>query len=194
MAMKLKAVLINFDPHASETDALLEALHSAALLESVEDRVIRGALRSSEMGPAEWYLQECDMGRHPSGKRGVEVRLTGVSKTWKRSDADFTSAREELLDIYRKAIEKNLSARRECQLFVAVMVDAPVQLENGISSPIVESAAPWIKDKKKPRPSTAYSGPRSNLVPQPFDKVVVPKTFLYQISKPNCVIFYFKLV
>lgn len=126
--MKLKSVV-----HESCPEDLLCALQSTSFRTSVLDRVLRPHLRVGEFGPAEFYIQYCDIavGDEPM----CEVRLTGVSVNTRRATDDFRDALRELEQVYREVIEKLLPSGQRCQLFVSMMLDcAPL----GESSSLLE--------------------------------------------------------
>lgn len=132
--MKLKSVV-----HESCPETLLSALQSTSLRTSVLDRVLRPHLRVGEFGPAEFYIQHCDIavGDEPM----CEVRLTGVSVNTRRATDDFRDALRELEQVYREVIEKLLPPGQRCQLFVSMMLDrAPL----GESSSLLERDPVYI--------------------------------------------------
>ena len=114
--MKLKSVV-----HESCPEDLLNALQSAELRKQVLERVLQKHLRVGEFGPAEFYIQHCDIavGDEPL----CEVRLTGVSVNKRRATDDFYAALCELEVVYKETIEKFLPRGQKCQLFVSMMLD-----------------------------------------------------------------------
>lgn len=108
-------------------------MQSINLRNDVLERVLRKHLRVGKFGPAEFYVQHCDLaiGNEPM----CEVRLTGVSVNTRRATYDFHSALEELERVYTEVIRKHLSPGEKCQLFVSLMLDrAPL----GESSSLLE--------------------------------------------------------
>ena len=118
--MKLKAVVAK-----GTSQELVDEFNN--LRGYVLDSVVGRYLHRPQMGPAGFYVQECDFA-DPSGGLLCEVRLTGVSRTRDRSEADFESARDELEKIYRSCIEHLLYEGEEVELMVTVMVDGPPSL------------------------------------------------------------------
>ena len=116
--MKLKAVV-----HESCPKELLDALQGITLREEVYKRVLRDHLRVNRFGPAEFYIQHCDLavGNEPM----CEVRLTGVSVNTSRATKDFHDALRELELVYKLTIQQYLPAGQKCQLFVSLMLDRP---------------------------------------------------------------------
>lgn len=136
--MKLKSVV-----HETCPKNLLAALQGTSLRTSVLERVLRPHLRVGEFGPAEFYIQHCDLavGDEPM----CEVRLTGVSVNTRRATDDFRNALVELERVYREIIEKLLPSGQRCQLFVSVMLDrAPL----GESTSLLEKDPTYVESKQ----------------------------------------------
>lgn len=142
--MKIKPAVTEGTP-----EPVLEALNSKHIARRIYTEVLQGPLRVKSMGPAEWYIQRADETIEvEEGSFGCEVRLTGVSRNPKRSEQDFWDAREVLERIYRETIEENLPVGMKMQLFVAIMLDAPIRDERGRDTTIVEGDAVWVEGKK----------------------------------------------
>lgn len=133
--MKLKAVVRRGCPKAFR-DAI-ESMRTEVL------RVVVGScLHRPKFGPAEFYIQECDVA--VSDQELCEVRLSGVSLSRDRSEQDFDDARECLEMIYRRMIEAHYIVGDKCQLMVSIMLDGPRR----DGSSLVEGPAKWVDGKK----------------------------------------------
>ena len=122
--MKLKAVLKRGCP-----PELAQALESDEFDERVVMEVLVKYLHMSpNIGPAEFYIQECD---YAGGRRGdlCEVRLTGVSVNRKRSVDNFYQARRALERVYAETIHPFLKPGQRLQLMVSEMLDRPPDKE-----------------------------------------------------------------
>lgn len=77
-----------------------------------------------------------------------EVRLTGVSgpqTNFKRSVADFWNAGKALTALYRRKIHECVPKGQRVQLFVVIMVDEPLPIdETRKLSPLIESTPEWV--------------------------------------------------
>lgn len=107
--------------------------------QQVLDEVIGPHLHRPEFGPAEFYVQVCDIG-DPSAGLFCEVRLSGVSRTDDRTEEDFAAALDALANIYRRHIGMHLNAGQRMQLMVTIMVDTPPAL--------YETAAEWVESSR----------------------------------------------
>ncbi len=137
--MKLKSVV-----HETCPEELLKVLQSKRLRTEVLERVLQPHLRVGKFGPAEFYIQHCDLavGDEPL----CEVRLTGVSVNTRRATDDFRNALRELEQVYREVIEKHLPSGQHCQLFVSMMLDrAPL----GEASSLLEQDPVYVKSQLK---------------------------------------------
>ncbi len=134
--MKLKAVLWKKAPRD-----LVEAVESEEFYSRVLLEVLGRCLRVIEFGPAEFYIQACDVAVG-STKPMCEVRLSGVSVTTKRSTQDYWDALCVLEDLYRETMEDLLPEESECQLFVAMMLDRPPLQE---SSSLLEREPVYVR-------------------------------------------------
>ena len=144
--MKLKAVL--FDNTRTELVTALESIRTDVMF-----RVLIPHLKvPHDFGPAEFYIQRCDSvikdKNIPLNDWMCEVRLTGVSGprvNFKRSVADFWNAGDALTELYSEKIRKNVLRGHKVQLFVIIMIDEPVPIdESGKMSPLIESTPKWI--------------------------------------------------
>ncbi len=130
--MKLKAVL----PQGRG-----ELLASAVESDTFDTRVIKEVLirhlhMRSGVGPAEFYIQDCD---YANGRRGMfcEARLTGVSVNSKRAPDDFYNARAALERVYAQTLHPLLSRGEKLQLMISIMTDKPPK--DGASSLVERS-------------------------------------------------------
>ncbi len=78
-------------------------------------------------GAAEFYVQECDHADKETHPPFCEVRLSGVSCTDERSYNDFVRARDALEETYFQIILDHADTNFEAQLFVSIMLDAPLK-------------------------------------------------------------------
>tara|TARA_Y100000294_G_C8467500_1_gene301264 strand:- start:316 stop:822 length:507 start_codon:yes stop_codon:yes gene_type:complete len=139
-AMKLKAALIGFP--RKEERRIKKILNSRKFAKKAGNVISKALHFEQKMGPAEIYLQQCDTAVSGSKGRGVEFRLTGISKTPQRADADFWKAAAGLSDLYKSHIKKwgkKQNLKGSVQLFVVIMVDSEVTLESGEKSSLVEA-------------------------------------------------------
>ena len=132
--MKLKSVV-----HESCPEALRKSLESTTLRELVLERVLRKHLRVGEFGPAEFYVQHCDLavGDEPM----CEVRLTGISVNTRRATDDFRNGLRGLEEVYSEILQALLPEGQKCQLFVSMMLDRPPL---GESSSLLERDPIWV--------------------------------------------------
>lgn len=149
--MKLKADFVNAHPSVCpDADAIIQALNSRKFAGEVVRRVVGPHLKSPKPGPAEFYLQECDMAVSLEDAAGVEVRLSGVSgptTATRRSIDDYANALTELVAIYMETIERLLTQGYRIQLFVTLMTDTPVPYKGQMTT-LLESEPFWIKGYK----------------------------------------------
>lgn len=90
--------------------------------------------------PAEYYVQEADRSAY-AGSFGVTANLTGVSRDG-RSVKQFMNTLKVLEDKYAAAIANALTAAGknvQVQLFCVIMLDAPIEISQGVYSNILES-------------------------------------------------------
>lgn len=129
--MKLKAVIQRGCP--SQFRNAIEAMRN-----EVMSRVIGPHLHRPDFGPAEFYIQECD--EAVSEEPLCEVRLSGVSLAYDRSEKDFDDARTALEMVYKRKIEEFFPTGINVQLMVSLMLDGP--RKNGSS--LVEGPTEWV--------------------------------------------------
>jgi len=138
--MKLKAVVPDNCPKE-----LIEALNK--MRPAVMERVIGPHLKRPDFGPAEMYVQVCDIADGDTHKLFCEARLTGVSLADDRSKADFRNARAELERIYKELIQMFLPVKKEMQLYVQIYLDEAID-----GSTIVEQGPAWIQGMRQVEP------------------------------------------
>lgn len=148
--MKLKADVVNADlcPDAVE---IARILSSRAFAAEVAWRILAPHLKSPKLGPAEFYLQECDFAVSGEEEVGVEARLSGVSGptiATRRAADDYPNALAALAGLYRETIERLLSRGLRCQLFVALMTDTPVKFKGEFTT-LLESDPESVEGKKE---------------------------------------------
>lgn len=110
----------------------------------VLERVLKRHLRVGEFGPAEFYIQQCDLA--VCSEPMCEVRLTGVSVTTKRATDDFRAALAELEKVYKEVIEILLDPNEKLQLFVSLMLD---QAPFGETSSLLEREPIYVLSKNQ---------------------------------------------
>ena len=115
--MKLKAVL-----QKDGSEELRREIESRAFRQRVLDEVLKRHLRAPDFGPAEFYIQECDLAESDPM---CNVRLTGLSVNRRRSTDDFHQATEALETMYADAIRRHLPFGQRCQLYVELHLDRP---------------------------------------------------------------------
>ena len=130
--MKLKAVISR-----GCSSTLRDAIEG--MRQEVMDEVIGPHLKRPKFGPAEFYIQECDLAVSEQGF--CEVRLSGVSLSKDRSEQDFDNARQALEDLYQRKIRSHLLAGHTYQLMVSIMLDGPRRCDG---SSLVEGRAIWV--------------------------------------------------
>jgi len=135
--MKLKAV-IQRDCPVILRDAI------EGMRDEVMSRVIGPCLKRPNFGPAEFYIQECDVAVSKEGF--CEVRLSGVSLARDRSEKDFDDARHALEALYAEKIRPYLPRGQRMQLMVSIMLDAPRRSND---STLVEADPIWIDGEKE---------------------------------------------
>ena len=134
--MKLKATVAEDTPRS-----LVRALN--AVRPRVQEEVIGPHLHRPSFGPAELYVQVCDEGDSSAGLF-CEVRLSGVTRTRDRSEADFDRSLSALAAIYRQTIRTGLPKGQRLQMMVSIMVDTPPSL--------FETDAEWVEGRAEPVP------------------------------------------
>lgn len=147
--MKLKADIVNGDL-CPDAEGIAQFLSSREFAAEVQRRVLTPHLRSPKPGPAEFYLQACDLAVSADEAIGVEARLSGVSGptiATRRSIEDYPNALAALVELYRDTIERLLTTGFRCQIFVALMTDTPVKFK-GEPTTLLESDPDWIEGKK----------------------------------------------
>lgn len=145
--MKVKAAVTKGIP-----EQVVETLNSPELAQLVFTKVAQKHLRVGKMGPAEFYVQECDLAVSCDKSLGCEVRLTGVSRNRYRSEQDFYDALNALEKEYRKAIENSLPARsdKRIQLFCVLMLDGFITTPDGKETNMLETEPIWLKSTLVP--------------------------------------------
>lgn len=131
--MKLKAVVSDNCPAI-----LVEAFDKIRPI--VMQRVVTLHLKRPNFGPAEFYVQKCDLADGETHEQFCEVRLTGVSLARDRSIQDFSNACEALKLIYEELIQEYLPLGQKMQLYVQVYLDEAIE-----GSTIVEKIPEWIQ-------------------------------------------------
>lgn len=159
--MKAKAVKVNPDccPDAAEIGAVIEGQPFAGRM---SEEVLGPILGALELGPAEFYIQECDTATSPAKLFGIEVRLTGLSgpdTAPHRAHLDYPKALDALAGLYHDTIGEHLGRGGKAQLLVSLMCDSPVRLPHGFTgtfvrfppgfeSTLLESNVLWVSGKK----------------------------------------------
>ena len=134
--MKIKAVI-----HPKSPKGFIVYLNEE-IAKIILQRVLVPCMHvGSNFGPAEFYVQECDIARGGTPGFLCEVRLTGVSFNRKRSINDFYEAAKELHKIYAEAIKKFFQQSDRVQLFVCIMVDKPLPETN---ENLIETEPEWV--------------------------------------------------
>lgn len=139
--MKLKAVVAR--DCSKELRNAIEVMRDLVMA-----RVIGPHLKRPDFGPAEFYIQECDVA--VSRLQFCEVRLSGLSLTRDRSEQDFDDAAEALEQLYSEKIRENTFAGERTQLMVVLMLDQ--QRSDG--SALVERPPVWIEGTRLATRST----------------------------------------
>lgn len=140
--MKLKSSVSRPYPGSSEDERRALALlvietNSPELRDRSYDLVkvphlrvpLAGSLR--EYGPGEDFTQDSDRtvpSKRHKGVIGVDVTLSGISKTSRRADDDFWNALDEMQELYADVIRRNLLVGMKAQLYVRMAVDKPIPL------------------------------------------------------------------
>jgi len=140
--MKIKAACTNL------TKELLEILSTQDFARLVLTRIYGECLGVENPceRPAEYYMQLPDICIPTSDKPGVEVRLTGAGASG-RTSKQFQEALNMLGKIFADTIHRHLkssNSNERIQLFIAIMVDTPVEISNGYRTNIPESKPIWI--------------------------------------------------
>lgn len=135
--MKLKATISR---RVMESEGLIIALET--IRSRVLNEVLKPCLKTGDFGPAEFFVQECDFANRATHEPFCEARLTGVSINDDRAPNDFRRAVKKLFSIYKDVIEKLTKKGIKTQLYVSLMLDAP--LPNTDSS-IVEVGPEWVE-------------------------------------------------
>lgn len=146
--MKLKADIVN-DDLLPRANYIANVLWSKEFAAAVAERVLGPHLKSRELGPAEFYIQECDLAVSASPAAGIEARLSGISGptvATRRSIDDYPNALRELTTLYRETIGSLLPIGSRCQLFVALMTDTPVEFRGKLTT-LLEDDPKWIEGR-----------------------------------------------
>ncbi len=140
--MKIKAACIG------TPSGVVHALSSTRFAQAVLSQVVGEALGVTDVlnRPAEYYLQRADEGPAPKeGVMGVEVRLTGVSRS-NRANKQFHTALKTLMEITKTSVAAALSKCSRCQIFCVVMIDGDIETApgSGLHASNLESAPEWV--------------------------------------------------
>lgn len=142
--MKVKAAITEGVPQK-----LIEAIDSADTARQIFVLLAHN-LRTAEgeLGPATHYMQKSDQTIQVwPGKFGCEVRVSGVSVTYRRAPVDFWNAVSELHKFLKELIEKTVPKGTKIQLFAALMLDNPVRDAQGNQTTLLESTPEWVEGK-----------------------------------------------
>lgn len=153
--MKLKAAITQGTP-----ESVIEAMGSkkfALLFFKCVCAETLGATRP-EARPAEYYVQVPDVTVNTGGYRGVELRLTGVSRAG-RTPKQFHDALDVLHEIAGDMIRQALRSASEVnrhvniQLFTVIMLDGDVEMTpgSGVYSNVLEMTPEWITALEVPK-------------------------------------------
>lgn len=141
--MKLKAVVTRTAPQT-----LIEGTNSSAVADTFRDRVAIAHLRVTPhgFGPATHYVQESDLSIPTSdGALGVEVTLSKVSTSWRRSGEMFIIALQAVQATYKELIENTCPVGTKVQLFCALALDDKVQVGDGSYKSLIELDPIWVE-------------------------------------------------
>lgn len=146
--MKYKAAYTRGVPNQ-----VIEALESNEFALALLREISAGCLGAEkpEDRPAEYYVQDPDPTRCANGKWGVEMRLTGVSRSG-RSPRVFHKALEQLNALVCTTVAtalKEAGSDQMVQVFVVIMLDGDIETAPGSSvySSNLESPAVWVDAK-----------------------------------------------
>ncbi|MDP3727128.1 MAG: hypothetical protein Q8R35_00635 [bacterium] len=159
--MKAKAVKVNPDCCLDSAEIGM-AIEGRPFAERMAEEVIEPILGASGLGPAEFYIQECDPATSPAKLFGIEIRLTGLSgpdTAPHRAHLDYPKALDALTNLYYGTIAEHLGHGGRAQLLVSLMCDSPVRLPHGFTgkfvqfppgfeSTLLESTVLWVSGKK----------------------------------------------
>lgn len=135
--MKIKAVV-----HPDSPPEFIKFLNEEIGINILNEVLVPCLHVSKDFGPAEAYIQECDLARGCNPGFLCEVRLTGVSLNRKRAVDDFDRTKNELVRLYREAIKRFFPKGKRVQLFISVMVDKPLPLSG---ENLLETDPEWVE-------------------------------------------------
>ncbi len=141
--MKLKAVVTRNAP-----ETLINALNSTAVADAFRDQVAIAQLHVDplDFGPATHYVQESDLSiPNSDGRIGIEVTLSKVSTSWRRSGETFLNALAAVEQIYVEIIEYHMEQGVPVQLFCVLALDDKVKLPNQEPTSLVELPARTVE-------------------------------------------------
>lgn len=153
--MKLKAVVSrNLPPE------LLEALNSSEVADTFRDIVVEYLnVRPSDFGPATHYVQETDMVVPMSnGQTGIEIMLSKVSLSPRRSAQSFRDTLEAFKKFYIALIQRHLPEGEKTQLFCVLALDGPVKFPGEEPTSLVELPAVMVDGLKLKVPVDPQEG------------------------------------
>lgn len=144
--MKLKAAVTNGTPQCV-IDMLSSGQFAMGFLVYVAERAL-GAVDTRQR-PAEYYVQMPDL-TVSTGKFGIEVRLTGVSRG-SRTPEQFNCALEALHGLVSESVAEALrqaKSNESVQIFCVIMIDGDVPLpeDNGYAN-MIEHKAVWVNSQ-----------------------------------------------
>ena len=144
--MKLKAVVTRNAPAD-----LIDALNSPKVADAFRDQVAIAHLRVDprDFGPATHYVQESDLAiPNSDGRIGIEVTLSKVSTSWRRSGETFLNALSAVEAIYVELIERYMEQEAEVQLFCVLALDDKIKLPGQEPTSLVELPARTVEGRK----------------------------------------------
>ena len=92
-----------------------------------------------KINPASYYTQHCDRGWGGfCDKLGIEVRLSGVSRTRARSGEDFDRALEALANLYKTRVASVTPIGESVNGLIVIMMDKAVETASGKEEVLLE--------------------------------------------------------
>ncbi len=143
--MKVKPVLTKGMP-----PEVVKAMSSSKFACWFLDDVVAGALGvTNPIGrPGEFYMQEPDFSVDTGGGWGVELRLTGVSRSGRKAKQFHEAVRRMHFGAKSFLEEALLSAgsSQQIHLFTVLMLDGDIETApgSGAYSNVLESPAEWV--------------------------------------------------
>lgn len=147
--MKLKAAIRD----DTGSDLLMHVFGSPGFAEAFYDMLEDTfGIMNARGRPAEYYVQMPDRAITPmmdaeNGLRGVEVRLTGVSRAG-RDPQVFVDALGQLEVVVERLLFNNLFVGSSAQMFVVMMLDGEIPLPDGSYASVLESKPGWVDGAK----------------------------------------------